>query len=225
MVLNDAPRPTDPHVFVRGNPGRAGKAVPRQFLKVLSGAERKPFTHGSGRLDLARAIADPRNPLTARVLVNRVWMFHFGTGLVATPSDFGLRSDPPSHPELLDLLALDFIRSGWSIKSLHRRIMLSSVYQQTSGAIAASETRDPNNRLLWRYPRRRLDFESMRDALLAVSGHLDETMGGTRCRSTQRCRSRPGGRLLRLHRPAEPRRPLPDLRLRESRRHEFHAGT
>src|SRR5207247_1126267 len=100
MVLNDAPQPVEPHVFIRGNPGRPGKAVPRRLLRVLAGPEATPFRQGSGRLELARAIADPRNPLTARVLVNRLWHWHFGRGLVSTPSDFGLRSDPPSHPEL-----------------------------------------------------------------------------------------------------------------------------
>ncbi len=101
-----------------------------------SGPDRPPFQKGSGRLELARAIADPKNPLTARVLVNRVWHWHFGKGLVDTPSDFGLRSDPPSHPELLDYLAAEFIASGWSIKALHRRIMLSSTYQQRSDPAA-----------------------------------------------------------------------------------------
>ncbi len=132
MVVNDAPQPVNPYVFVRGNRGRRGKEVPRQFLAVLSGPDRKPFAQGSGRLELARAIASPDNPLTARVLVNRVWMHHFGSGLVATPSDFGLRSEPPSHPELLDWLAGAFVRDGWSIKALHRRIMLSSTYRQRS---------------------------------------------------------------------------------------------
>jgi hypothetical protein len=178
MVLNDAPQPVNPYVFVRGNPGRRGKDVPRQFLKVLAGPSRKPFAQGSGRLELARAIADPSNPLTARVIVNRVWFHHFGSGLVATPSDFGLRSTPPTHPELLDDLAGKLIQGGWSIKGLHRRIMLSSTYQQRSDGETTDHERDPENRLLSRFPRRRLDFESMRDALLAVSGALDPAMGG-----------------------------------------------
>lgn len=178
MVVNDMPKPIEPHVFVRGNPGRPGKQVPRRFLKLLSGPERKPFTDGSGRLDLARAIVSPDNPLTPRVLVNRVWLNHFGAGLMSTPSDFGLRSDPPSHPELLDYLAAEFIKSGWSIKALHRRIMLSSTYQQRSDNNPAYLERDPQNRLLWKFNRRRLDFESMRDALLAVSGRLDVSVGG-----------------------------------------------
>ena len=178
MVLRDAPTPVDPHIFVRGNPGRPGKPVPRQFLKVLAGPERKPFATGSGRLELARAIVDPANPLTARVLVNRVWQWHFGQALVTTPSDFGLRSDPPSHPDLLDDLARSFLDSGWSIKALHRRIMLSSTYQQSSELRPDCLERDPQNRLLWRYNRQRLDFEAMRDSVLAVAGTLDTTMGG-----------------------------------------------
>jgi hypothetical protein len=178
MVLSDSPRPVDPHVFVRGNPGRPGKAVPRQFLKLLAGSDRKPFQKGSGRLELARAVVDPANPLTARVLVNRVWQWHFGQGLVTTPSDFGLRSEPPSHPELLDDLARSLIDSGWSIKALHRRIMLSSTYQQSSGLRSECETRDPQNRLLWRFNRQRLDFEALRDSVLAVSGTIDLTAGG-----------------------------------------------
>src|SRR5262249_4959627 len=124
MVLNDAPTLYDPHVFIRGNPGRPGKAVSRRFLRVLAGPEPAPFKKGSGRLELAEAIVSSRNPLTARVLVNRVWHWHFGKGLVATPSDFGKRSDPPTHPELLDFLASEFVASGWSLKALHRLIML-----------------------------------------------------------------------------------------------------
>ena len=129
MALEDTPLPLEPRVFVRGNPNNLGEVVPRQFLGVLAGPERRPFTAGSGRLELARAIADPGNPLTSRVLVNRVWMHHFGSPLAGTPGDFGLRSDPPTHPELLDHLASSFVKDGWSIKRLHRRIMLSHTYQ------------------------------------------------------------------------------------------------
>jgi hypothetical protein len=178
MVINDAPKPVDPRVFTRGNPGRPGPAVPRRFLRLLAEPNRPPFKKGSGRLELAQAITDPKNPLTARVLVNRVWLWHFGKGLVDTPSDFGLRSDAPTHPELLDYLAGDFIASGWSLKSLHRRIMLSSTYRQRSEIRADGMRLDPENRLVWRFNRQRLDFESMRDSLLAVSGVLDSTIGG-----------------------------------------------
>jgi len=178
MAMVDKPAPEEPHVFLRGNSGRPGDQVPRQFLKVLTGPDRKPFKDGSGRLELARAVADPANPLTARVFVNRVWAHHFGTGLVATPSDFGLRSDPPTHPELLDWLAGDFVRGGWSVKSLHRRILLSSAYRQRSENRPECLAKDPENRLLWKFNRRRLEFEATRDALLAVSGTLDPAVGG-----------------------------------------------
>ncbi|HVW36486.1 MAG TPA: DUF1553 domain-containing protein, partial [Pirellulales bacterium] len=130
------------------------------------------------RLELARAIASPDNPLTARVLVNRVWQQHFNVGLVASTSNFGLRGDSPSHRELLDDLAWRFVAEGWSIKQLHRSIMLSSVYQQSSEFREECFARDPENRLLWRMNRRRLDVESFRDALLATSGQLDASVGG-----------------------------------------------
>jgi hypothetical protein len=174
MVLADLPQPREPHVLLRGNPGNLGAKVPRQFLAVLAGDKRQPFQQGSGRLELAQAIASPDNPLTARVLVNRVWLHHFGHGLVRTPSDFGLRSEPPTHPALLDYLAARFVADGWSIKKLHKLIMLSSVYQQASGTSAE----DPENRLLAHMQRHRLDFEAMRDALLFVSGQLDAKQGG-----------------------------------------------
>ena len=178
MVLQDAVTPLEPHVFLRGNPNNPGEAVPRRFLTVLSNGEPKPFHEGSGRLELAKSIVDRKNPLTARVLVNRIWMHHFGTGLVRTPSDFGLRSSPPSHPELLDHLATSFMETRWSIKKLHRQILLSAVYQQASVDRADGRKADPENVLLWRMNRRRLDFEATRDALLAVSGQLDGKIGG-----------------------------------------------
>ena len=127
---------------------------------------------------MAQAITDPKNPLTTRVLINRVWLWHFGKALVTTPSDFGLRGDPPSHPDLLDYLASDFMANGWSLKTLHRRIMLSSTYRQRSEARADGMQIDPENRLVWRFNRQRLDFESMRDSLLAAAGVLDTTIGG-----------------------------------------------
>ncbi len=180
MVLVDRPQPVTSHVLLRGNPGNVGPEVPRQFLEVLAGKDRKPFTMGSGRLELAHAIANRDNPLTARVLVNRVWLHHFGQGLVRTPSDFGLRSDPPSHPELLDFLAAHFMENGWSIKNLHRLIMLSSTYQQGSDATPgdAAAAVDAENTLLWKMNRQRLEFEALRDSLLFVSGQLDRTVGG-----------------------------------------------
>jgi hypothetical protein len=181
MVLEDASTPYNPHIFRRGNPNNPGPPVPRQFLQVLAGANRQSFHQGSGRLELAQAIADKNNPLTARVLVNRVWLHHFGTGLVRTPSDFGLRSDPPTHSELLDYLAATFMENGWSIKQLHRLIMLSSVYQQSSDpkpTPCKGWASDPENRLLGKMNRRRLDFEAQRDALLAVAGGMNPKMGG-----------------------------------------------
>jgi len=177
MVMQDLPRPVDPVVFIRGNANNRGPQVPRQFLELLT-PQRKPFTQGSGRLELAQAIVSPQNPLTARVFVNRVWTNHFGRGLVTTPSDFGVRSDPPSHPELLDYLATTFMQDGWSIKKLHRLMVLSSTYQQSSMERADLEKADPENRLLGRMNRRRLDFEALRDGLLAVSGKLDDQVGG-----------------------------------------------
>src|SRR5262249_41583324 len=160
-------------VFLRGNPNNPGPEVPRQFLGLLAGDKRQPFQEGSGRLELARAIADPNNPLTARVLVNRLWLHLFGQGLVTTPSDFGLRADPPSHPELLDYLAARFVEDGWSIKKMLRLIMLSESYQTNSAPHPQAAALDPENRWLARMNRKRLDFEAMRDALLATSGKLD----------------------------------------------------
>ena len=183
MVLFDSPVAHQPRVFRRGNPNRLGEAVPRRFLSAVP-PHQQPLTQGSGRLQLAEAIVQRTNPLTARVLVNRVWMYHFGRGLVETPSDFGLRSDPPSHPELLDYLASEFIDSGWSIKRLHRLIMTSAVYQQASSSAREtarerdSQRIDPRNRLLWKMNRRRLEFEALRDALLDVAGRLETTMYG-----------------------------------------------
>jgi hypothetical protein len=178
MVVEDRPAPIEPRIFRRGNPSNPGPEVPRQFLGVLAGEHRQPFREGSGRLELARAIVDQDNPLTARVIVNRVWMHHFGTPLVGTPSDFGLRSDPPTHPLLLDHLAAAFVRDGWSWKALHRRIMLSEAYQQSSDDRTECRAVDPENRLYWRMNRRRLDVEATRDALLFVSGRLDQAVGG-----------------------------------------------
>ena len=178
MSMADNTAPINVQVFIRGNPGNRGTEVPRQFLSILSGEKPEPFKNGSGRLELAQAIANKTNPLTARVIVNRVWLHHFGKGLVATPSDFGLRSDPPSHPELLDYLAWNFMENGWSLKKLHRQIMLSSVYQQSSDENSHSVKIDPENKWLWKMNRQRLDFEELRDSLLMISGNLDLKMGG-----------------------------------------------
>jgi hypothetical protein len=168
----------DMKVFVRGNPATEGEVSPRRFLHALSATEPASFTKGSGRLELADAIASPNNPLTARVFVNRVWSWHFGRGIVGTPSNFGKLGEAPTHPELLDYLAARFVESGWSIKAIHREIMLSKVYQLSSHHDPECQQKDPDNRLLWRANRLRLDVESWRDALLAVSGQMDATFGG-----------------------------------------------
>ena len=166
------------NVYVRGDPARQGEEAPRRFLRILAGLERTNYNEGSGRLALANDIASRNNPLTARVIVNRVWQHHFGRGLVATPSNFGTQGEPPSHPQLLDSLAVQFMECGWSLKWLHRQIMLSAVYQLSSNHNTTGNQVDPDNRLLWRMNRRRLEVESWRDALLSVSGTLDKTTGG-----------------------------------------------
>ncbi|MDF1743933.1 MAG: DUF1553 domain-containing protein [Gimesia sp.] len=173
-------KPRDLNIFIRGNAGNLGKLIPRRFVKVLSNDNTKPFKQGSGRLELAQSIASRNNPLTARVMVNRIWQHHFGEGLVDTPSNFGKTGSLPSHPELLDDLSVWFMDQGWSIKKLHRLIMLSATYQQTSNVILseAQKTLDSNNRLLSYFNRRRLEAEIYRDALLAAGGNLDTTQSG-----------------------------------------------
>ena len=178
MVRLDNASPHDPRIFRRGNPGMKGAAVPRRFIAALSQGERKPFVEGSGRLEMAEAIADPGNPLTARVMANRVWQRLFGSGLVITPSDFGVRAEPPSHPKMLDFLAADFVDNGWSVKALIRGIVTSSTYQQGETVHPKYAKRDPGNRLLWQMNRKRLDFEAMRDSVLSVSGNLTLKQGG-----------------------------------------------
>jgi mono/diheme cytochrome c family protein len=174
VYLEDRPEPKTVRVFLRGNPRTRGDEVTPHFLKFLG---EKKLEHGSGRLELAQAIVDKSNPLTARLMVNRIWNWHFGAGLVSTPSDFGMRTPPPSHPELLDFLATRFMER-WSVKDLHRLIMLSSTYQQSSVAREDCAQIDPGNKWLWRMNRQRLDFESLHDSLLAVSGKLDLKMQG-----------------------------------------------
>ncbi|UUO04399.1 PSD1 and planctomycete cytochrome C domain-containing protein [Blastopirellula sp. J2-11] len=184
VQLVDKPTIATPRVLRRGNANNPGDEVPMRFLKILSREDRRPFEQGSGRLELAEAIAAADNPLTARVWVNRVWMHHFDHGIVRTPSDFGTRADPPTHPDLLDWLARNFIDGGWSTKDLHRQIMLSAAYQQKStgpaspAAYAQASQQDPENRLLWRMNRRRLTFEQFRDASLKVAKDLNRRPGG-----------------------------------------------
>ena len=167
---------TDLELHLRGSPTNLGPKVPRHFLSVLSEEGPARFSEGSGRLQLADAIA--AHPLTSRVLVNRVWRWHFGTGIVDTPSNFGRIGDRPSHPELLEHLARGFEDSGRSIKALHREIMLTDVYQRSTEHSQQNYAKDPGNRLYWRANRRRLDAEAIRDTLLFVSGTLDAEVGG-----------------------------------------------
>ncbi len=176
--LEYRPGSRDLPVFIRGNPERHGPVVPRRFLQVLSPGEPPPFRQGSGRLELAHCLVNDARPLLARVIVNRIWLAHFGRGLVETPSDFGLQGSRPSHPELLDDLAARFIEHGWSIKWLHREIVESSTYRQSSRATANAQGLDPDNLWFGRMNRRKLDIEWWRDAMLAVSGTLDPTPGG-----------------------------------------------
>ena len=165
-------------VHIRGSVANLGDPVPRRPLEVLGGSPGDAPSSGSGRLELAYSIADPANPLTARVMVNRVWAHHFGAGIVATPDDFGLMGQPPTHPELLDWLAREFIRSGWSVKHLHRLIVTSATYRMSSTFDPGAETDDPSNRLLHRMNPRRLGAEEIRDAIQAASGHLNPSMYG-----------------------------------------------
>ena len=184
LVYGVTPNPPEPtHVLLRGDVEKKGepvtaggvaalKALPADFGLPADGPE------GQRRIKLADWIASPDNPLTARVMVNRLWHYHFGQGLVATPSDFGTLGDPPSHPELLDWLASEFIRSGWSVKHLHRLIALSTAYQQGNRFDPRAAAEDADNRLLWRFAPRRLEGEAVHDAMLAASGQLNEQMGG-----------------------------------------------
>lgn len=178
MAVTDRDRIGQPVIFLRGDPGRRGDKVPRQFVRVLNETEAPSYEKGSGRLELAEDIIADDNPLTARVIANRVWMGHFDRPLVLTPGDFGVRSDPPTHPLLLDHLASYLKKNDWSLKKLHKHIMLSATYQQSSKDRPELRERDPENRLLWKMNRRRLTFEEMRDAMLAASGAMDDSLGG-----------------------------------------------
>jgi len=172
-------KPVEQRVFLRGNVSSPGDAVAKQFPVVLAGENQAPITGGSGRLELARWLGRPDHPLTARVMVNRIWQWHFGEGLMRTPSNWGALGELPTHPELLDYLARRFVESGWSIKTMHRTLMLSSAYRMSSRITAEQAKADPANRLWSRFPRRRLAVEEIRDAMLALDGSLDLTVGGT----------------------------------------------
>ena len=167
----------DPHVMPRGDFRRVGPPVPRRIPRILAAVDDRSYPD-DGRLSLARALASRRNPLTARVIVNRVWQHHFGTGIVATGDNFGATGERPSHPELLDHLAWWFMEHGWSLKALHRHLIASATWQQSSAAVPAALDRDPGNRLVWRVSPRRLEFEPLRDGILRVAGRLDTQLGG-----------------------------------------------
>ena len=179
MGVVDKPQPVVVNIHKRGNPNNPGDPAPRRFLTCLVEGDRPEWTQDSGRLALARSIASPDNPLTARVFVNRIWLGHFGFGIVRTPSDFGIKGELPTHPELLDHLAWHFSRTDkWSIKQLHRRIVLSNTYRQSSDSTPAARLKDSENRLLSHQNRRRIDMEQMRDALLATAANLDVSKTG-----------------------------------------------
>lgn len=175
-----APERVKQHVFIRGDYASKGEPAPKVFPAILEGLDQEPVdTNGSGRLALAEWIASDDNPLTARVIVNRVWQWHFGDGLVRTPNNFGKMGEEPTHPKLLDYLTARFIADGWSIKKLHKRMLLTSTYQMSSKITETKALTDPENRSLSRFNRRRLDVEELRDALLSIDGSIDLSMGGT----------------------------------------------
>src|SRR5262249_9408413 len=164
--------------FIRGNHRNLGEEAPRRLLEAIAGKEQPAPARGSGRLELARRLVAADNPLLPRVLVNRLWKHHFGEGIVRSVDDFGVQGQLPTHLELLDWLAAEFVRQGWSLKKMHRMMLLSSTYRMASRGEARAEEADPENRLLHRMPVRRLEAEVIRDAMLAVSGRLDRTMYG-----------------------------------------------
>lgn len=168
----------DVKIHQRGDYNRLGDVAPRAMPAVLLSGEQQPIASGSGRRELADFVASPSNPLTARVMVNRIWQHHFGEGIVRTPGNFGTRGELPDHPELLDFLAKAFVDSGWSIKAMHRMMLNTAAYQQASTPSAAAREQDPENRLLSHMNRLRIEAEALRDAMLAVAGHLDTTVGG-----------------------------------------------
>lgn len=177
-AVAEGSNPHNARVHLKGDPKNPGKEVPRRFLEVLGGEALPKGEKGSGRRQLAQWLTDPNNPLPARVMVNRIWLYHFGRGIVQTPSDFGVRGRAPTHPELLDYLTRRFVESGWSIKAMHRLLVLSRTYQLASRGNGENANVDPNNDYLWKASRRRLEAEAIRDALLATSGALDRSRGG-----------------------------------------------
>ncbi len=172
-------KPVEQHVFISGNVRRLGEAAPKSFPVILTGENEPAITEGSGRMELARWLASAENPLTARVMVNRIWQWHFGEGLVRTPNNFGKLGERPTHPELLDYLAAEFVRGDWSVKAMHRLIVLSNAYQMSTEVDAGGYESDPENRHWSRFNRRRMEAEEIRDSLLAIEGTIDFGMGGT----------------------------------------------
>jgi mono/diheme cytochrome c family protein len=189
-TITDVEQPKNQRIHIRGSRDNLGDEAPRGFLSILRDGEPQPFRKGSGRLELAEAIADPANPLTPRVMANRIWLNHFGSGIVRTPSNFGQLGERPSHPELLDYLAARFLENKWSIKAMHREIMLSAVYALSSQESPRNAAADPDNRYYWRANVRRHDAEALRDSLLFVSGRLDASIGGPAARLTDSNRRR-----------------------------------
>ncbi|MEP7364455.1 MAG: PSD1 and planctomycete cytochrome C domain-containing protein [Acidobacteriota bacterium] len=178
QVVSDTEKLQTQRIEIKGNRENLGDEAPRRFLEILSDGDRKPFTKGAGRLELAEAIANPKNPLTARVMVNRMWMTHFGRGLVLSIGNFGQLGDKPTNPALLDYLAARLVEQGWSLKALHREIVSSAAYQLSARTAEPNMTEDPDNTLVWHWSRRRLDVEPLRDTLLSLSGDLDDNIGG-----------------------------------------------
>ncbi len=211
MLVIKPGEPRDLPVYVRGTGGTGGEIVPRRFLTVLAKNPGQKFTHGSGRLDLAESIVSDAAPLTARVIVNRIWGENFGTYLVGTPSDFGDRGDKPTNPELLDDLTARFIANGWSIKWLQREILLSATYRQSSRPRPDAIEKDEANALLWRMNPRRLDIEAYRDTLLRSAGTLDTKMYGPSVDLEASGNTRRTA--LRKNQPRPPERSASDLRL------------
>ncbi|MED6299694.1 MAG: PSD1 and planctomycete cytochrome C domain-containing protein [Verrucomicrobiota bacterium] len=169
----------DMHIALRGDLRKKGEIAPRSFIEIIEGKDRNKYSNGSGRIELSNSVVAPTNPLTARVIVNRIWGWHFGQGLVRTPSNFGTIGEKPSHPLLLDWLAFNFIKEGWSIKKLHKVILTSSTWQMSSSYNKEKFDKDGDNKMLWRYSPRKLEVESWRDTLLAVTGELDKKIGGS----------------------------------------------
>ena len=181
MAVEDQKTPSNLRIHIRGSHLTLGDEVPRRFPRAVSADDHGSIgADRSGRLELAEWMARPSHPLTSRIMVNRLWLWHFGRGLVRSPDNFGRLGESPTHPELLDWLARRFVESGWSVKAIHRAIMLSNTYKMGTRHDQASFEADPDNRLRWRADRRRLEAEAVRDSLLALSGLLDPTMGGTR---------------------------------------------